>query len=171
MNRFVRFAAAASAMTLISSATLTTPVMATPGSGFAPSPIVSGNFGKLGVNTASDKTDKWGLILKTLDDTDIGADRLGIQPGGVSGWHAHPAPVFVTVTQGSITWYDGSDPLCTAHTYSAGQSFIEGAYRPHNVKNASNSASAEYVAVVIKPAGFPGPAFRLDRDKPNNCNF
>ena len=100
-----------------------TPAFATPsGSGFAPSPIVNGNFGTLGVNTSSQKTDKWGLILKTLDETDIGVDRLGIQPGGVSGWHAHPSPVFVTVTQGSVVWYDGSDPLCSAHTYSAGQS-------------------------------------------------
>jgi hypothetical protein len=34
------------------------------------------------------------------------------------------------------------------------ESFIEGAYRVHNVKNASDSSSAEFVAVVIKPAGF-----------------
>ena len=162
------FAAGASASALIASFLISTPAFATPGSGFAPSPIVSGNFGTLSVNTSKDKTDKWGLILKTLDSTDIGADRLTVQPGGYSGWHAHPAPVFVTVTQGSIVWYDGSDPLCTGKTYSAGQSFIENAYVVHNATSANG---AEFVAVVIKPAGFPGPAFRLNRDKPNNCNF
>ena len=153
---------------LLASAVFAAPASGTPGSGFAPSPIVNGSFGKIGVNTSSDKTDKWGLILKTLDETDIGADRLTVQAGGVSGWHAHPAPVFVTVTQGTITWYDGADALCTAHTYSAGESFIEGAYRPHNITSATG---AEFVAVVIKPSGFPGPAFRLDRAEPNNCNF
>ena len=168
MNRIVRLTVSSS---LVAASIISTPAFATPGSGFAPSPIVNGNFGTLGVNTSSEKTEKWGLILKTLDETDIGVDRLGIQPGGVSGWHAHPSPVFVTVTQGSVVWYDGSDPLCSAHTYSAGQSFIEGAYKPHNVKNGSNSAGAEYVAVVIKPSGYPGPAFRLDRAKPNNCKF
>lgn len=147
------------------------PAMATPGSGFAPAPIVNGHFGTLNENTSGDKTGKWGLHLKTLDDTDIGADRLTVQPGGYSGWHEHPAPVFVTVTQGAIIWYDGSNPLCTAHTYTTGQSFIERAYRVHNVANASTSAAAEFVAVVIKPAGFVGPAFRLDKPKPNNCNF
>ncbi|MCH8614661.1 cupin domain-containing protein [Sphingomonas sp. SM33] len=147
---------------------LATPAIATPGSGFAPSPIVSGNFGTLNVNTADDKTGKWGLHLKTLDSTDIGADRLTVQAGGFSGWHAHPAPVFVTVVQGTIVWYDGSNPLCTGNTYSAGQSFVEGAYVPHNVWSADG---AQFIAVVIKPAGFPGPAFRLDRPKPNNCNF
>lgn len=145
--------------------------MATPGSGFAPAPIVNGHFGPLDVKTESDKVGKWGMILKTKDDTDIGADRLSVAPGGFSGWHRHPSAVYVTVTQGSIVWYDGSDPLCTAHTYSAGESFIEDAYRIHNVQNASTSAPAEFVAVVIKPAGFPGPAFRLDQAKPNNCNF
>ena len=161
----------AAAAALIASSLFAAPAVATPGSGFAPSPIVNGHFGTLNVNTAGDKTGKWGLHLKTLDETDIGADRLTVQPGGFSGWHAHPSPVFVTVTQGSITWFDGSDPLCPGRTFATGQSFIEDAYVVHNVQNASGSAGAEFVAIVIKPDGFVGPAFRLDRAKPNNCNF
>ena len=69
---------------------------------------------------------------------------------------------------GSIVWFNGSDPLCTGNAYSAGQSFIEDAYVTHNVTSAGG---AEFVAIVIKPAGFEGSAFRLNRDKPNNCNF
>lgn len=162
---------ATSLATAALAAFVATPALATPGSGFAPSGIANGHFGKLQVNTAGDKTGKWGLILKTLDETDMGVDRLTIQPAGFSGWHAHPGPVFVTVTQGSVTWYNGSDPLCGATTYSAGESFIEPAYGVHNVANASMSAGAEYVAITIKPDGFVGPAFRLDRAEPNNCNF
>jgi len=154
--------------TLLASAIVATPAPATPGSGFTPSPVVGGSFGTLNINTSQDKTDKWGLILKTLDSTDISVDRLTVQAGGYSGWHTHPAPVYVTVTQGSIVWYDGSDPLCTGKAYSAGQSFIEGAYVVHNATSANG---AEFVAVTIKPSGFAGPAFRLNRDKPNNCNF
>lgn len=161
----------ASAAMLVASSFLVVPALATPGSNFAPAPIVNGHFGTLNENTAGDKTGKWGLHLKTLSDTDIGADRLTVQGGGFSGWHAHPAPVHVTVTQGSIIWYNGSNPLCTPHTYNAGESFIEDAYVVHNVVNASNSAVAEFVAIVIKPVGFVGPAFRLDRPKPNNCGF
>lgn len=145
------------------------PALATPGSGFAPSPIVNGHFGTLTINTADAKTDKWGMVLKTLDSTDIGADRLTVQPQGYSGWHAHPSPVFVTVTQGTIEWYDAA--LCAAHTYHTGDSFIEPAYAPHNVRNpaAAGGQVAEFVAVVIKPAGFVGPAFRLNRDEPSSC--
>ncbi len=159
------------ASALIASTSLVAPALATPGQNFAPSPIVNGHFGTVQVNTAGDKTGKWGLILKTLSATDIGADRLTVQGNGYSGWHAHPAPVFVTVTQGTIVWVDGSDPLCTEHTYTTGQSFVEGAYKPHNVRNASGTDVAEFVAIVIKPAGFVGSAFRLDRPEPNNCNF
>ena len=33
------------------------------------------------------------------------------------------------------------------------------------------SRRAEYVAITIKPEGFVGPSFRLDRAEPNNCDF
>jgi quercetin dioxygenase-like cupin family protein len=145
------------------------PALATPSNNFAPSPIVNGHFGTLNENTVSDKTGKWGMILKTLDSTDIGADRLTVQPQGFSGWHTHPAPVHVTVTQGTIQWYD--DALCAPHTYTVGDSFIEQANRAHNVRNpaAPGGQVAEFIAIVIKPAGFVGPAFRVDADEPSSC--
>lgn len=161
---------AAGALALVASALYTAPALATPGLDFGASPVVNGHFGTLGVNTAGDKTDKWGMILKTLDDTDIGADRLTVQPQGYSGWHAHPAPVFVTVTAGTIEWYD--DAMCAAHNYTVGQSFIEPAYRAHNVRNPATAGGqvAEFVAIVIKPVGYVGMAFRINRDQPSSCN-
>jgi quercetin dioxygenase-like cupin family protein len=152
----------------IASALIAGPALATPGSGFQPAPIVNGHFGNVDVKTESDKVGKWGMILKTKDDTDIGADRLTVQPLGYGGWHSHPGPVFVTVTSGTVEWYDAA--LCTAHTYSAGQSYIEPAGSAHNVRNPSATATAEFVAIVIKPAGFVGLAFRIDASEPNNCN-
>ncbi|MEO8547347.1 MAG: cupin domain-containing protein [Sphingomicrobium sp.] len=169
MIRFIKSLVTVS--TLIASTIAVAPAFATPGSGFAPSGVVNGHFGSLSVNTAGDKTGKWGLILKTLDDTDVGADRLTVQPQGYSGWHSHPAPVFVTVTQGTVEWFDSS--LCTAHAYTVGQSYIEPAGRAHNVRNpaAVGGVVAEFIAVTIKPAGFVGPAFRIDETLPNNCSF
>jgi quercetin dioxygenase-like cupin family protein len=79
--------------------------------------------------------------------------------------------VFVTVTDGTLTWYDGSNPLCTPHTYHVGKSFIENAYKVHNAVNPSSSASVTFIAVTIKPVGFVGPNFVLDRPEPNNCKF
>jgi quercetin dioxygenase-like cupin family protein len=152
---------------LAASACIGAPALATGGSGISVSNFVTGHYGLVNENTAQDKTGKWGMVLKTLDDTDIGADDLTLQAGGFTGWHAHPSPVFVTVTEGTIVLVDGSDPLCTPHTYSAGQSFIEGAYRVHNVQNNSGSV-AKFKAIRIHPTGV---AFRIDEVKPNNCNF
>ena len=158
--------AAAAALTTSAAA------LATPGSNFGPpSLVVNGHFGTIHLDTqnlARDKDLKWSMVLKTLDASDVGSDRLPIAPGGYSGWHAHPAAVFVTVTQGSIIWINGSDPICSAHTYNTGESFIEDAYVIHNVRNASNSVPAEFIAIRINPTGAP---FRLDRPQPNNCNF
>ena len=162
---------ASAAIALLTSPLALPPALATPPSSPPPAvvPVVNGHFGTLSINTADDKTEKWGMHLKTLDDTDIGADRLTFAPQAFSGWHTHPSPVFVTVTQGTIEWYDAA--TCTATTYSAGESFIEPQYRAHNVRNpaAAGGQDATFVAVVIKPAGFVGPAFRLDRDVPSSC--
>lgn len=158
------------AIAVLAASAIASPGLATPGSGFAPAPSVNGHFGTLTINTADNKSDKWGMNLKTLADTDIGADRLTLQPSGYSGWHAHPAAVFVMVTQGNITWYDGSNPLCPGHDCTVGESFIEGTNGTHDVVDASASQNAEFVAVVIKPAGFAGAAFLRDRDEPSNYN-
>ena len=145
---------------------LTGPASATPGSGVSVSGVVTGHFGPIQLNTAGNKTGKWGMILKTLDDTDVGVDHLTLQAGGQTGWHIHPSAVFVTVTRGSITWTDGSDPVCPTHSYGAGQSFIEDAYRIHNARS---SGGAEFIATHLNPTGTSGPAFRIDEAEPTNC--
>ena len=159
---------ATAAVSLLVAPFALSPLPATPGQGFQPNPIGAGNVGELNINTAGEKYGKWGLHLKTLADTDISADRLVIQPMGFSGWHAHPGPVLVVVTQGSIVWTNGSDPLCTPHNYTVGQAFIEEPFVVHNVQHTSGT-TAEFLAFTIKPEGVVGPAFRLDRDKPTNC--
>lgn len=141
------------------------PALATPGSGFTPSGISNGHYNALDVK--ADKTEKWDLLIKSKDDTDVAVDRLTVIPGGQSGWHSHPAPIFVTVTSGEVVWVDGGDPLCTAKTYHAGESFIEQAYRVHLVRNTSGS-TAEFIAVRLAPTGVP---VRLNADEPNNCAF
>ena len=139
------------------------PALATSGSGISVAPVVNGHYGSLDVK--ADKVDKWDMFLKTKDDSDVGADRLTVQPAGYSGWHSHPAPVFVTVTQGEIQWFDGGNPLCTWQTYHVGQSFIEQSFRIHNVRNVTGNV-AEFVAIHINPTGV---GFRNDENKPTNC--
>jgi quercetin dioxygenase-like cupin family protein len=160
---------AVSAGALVGVAALTGPALATPPSGFAVAPVANAPFGTINENTAGDKTGKWGMILKTLDDSDVGADKVILQPQGTSGWHSHQSPVFLIVTQGTIEWMDSS--LCTPKVLSAGQGVIEVAYRAHTSRNPAPSGgqAAEMIAVRIKPTSVVGPAFRIDEPLPNNC--
>jgi quercetin dioxygenase-like cupin family protein len=95
------------------------------------------------------------MILKTKDATDMGTDQITLDGGGQTGWHTHPAAVFVTVTQGSIVWRDGTNAMCPGTTYTVGQSFIEDAFVIHNAFNASQSQPAVFVAMHINPTGVP----------------
>jgi len=153
----------AALVALVASALGAAPALATPGSGFTPTPISNGHYGALDVK--SEKTDKWDLLIKSKDDTDVAVDRLSVAAGGQSGWHHHPAPIFVTVISGEIQWFDGG--LCTAKTYHAGDSFIEQAYRVHLVRN-TTGATAEFTATRLAPTGVQ---VRIDSPEPNNCSF
>ena len=165
MKNLTTMTVSASVAALLATSIFVVPALATPGSGFAAAPIVSGHFGTLDVKTASDKTDHWGLLLKTKDATDIAVDRLTVAPGGFSGWHSHVGPVFVTVVSGEITVYQQAD--CSYQTYRAGDAFIEKAQRAHFVKN-NTGTPAEFVAIQIVPTG---ALFRVDEQPPTTCSI
>lgn len=171
MNPHRRITISTAVAALIASPLFITPAFATPGNNFGVSSVANGQFGKIHENTAGEKTGKWGMTLNTLDDTDVGADRLTVQPQGFSGWHSHPSPVFVIVTQGTIEWVDSL--LCSPKTLTVGQTLIESTGRVHNVRNPAPAGGqvAEFIAVRIKPTSVVGPAFRIDEPLPNNCNF
>src|SRR4051794_18164835 len=56
---------------------------------------------------------------------DIVVQKHDFAAGSSSGWHQHPGPVFITVTQGQLTFYERDDPTCTPHVYSAGHGFVD----------------------------------------------
>ena len=155
---------AGATVALIASSFAISPATATPGSGISVSPVVNGQFGTIDQNAGP--VGNWNLHVKSTDATDVGSDKLTLQPGGYTGWHNHPAPVFVTVTKGTIQWFDGSDPICAWKSYTAGQSFIEPALRTHNARNPTDHAS-EFIAIRLNPTGVP---FRTDQSEPNNCH-
>lgn len=146
------------------SALIVIPALATPGSGFTPSPVSLGRLATVDVKAA--KTDKWDLFLKTKDNSDVGVDRLTVIPGGQSGWHTHAGITMITVISGEVRITDGLN--CSARSHRAGDSFIEPANRPHIVRNLSSSVTAELTAVQIRPAGTRP---RIDAPAPEDCNL
>lgn len=135
------------------------PALATPGSGFVPTPLSLGVMDAQ--NLKADKTDKWDLFLLTKAPSAVGVDNLVVQPGGFSGWHTHAGVTFVTVKSGSVIWTDGV--ACSATTYGAGSSFVEPANHLHNVRSVGG---AELIAVQMRP---PGTAGRIDASAPTRC--
>ena len=72
------------------------------------------------------------LAYPKTDSAEVTALVLEIGPGGETGRHMHPNPTFVYILEGAIdVEMDGA----MAHTYKAGDSFLEVLNTWHNGKN------------------------------------
>jgi len=112
----------------------------------------------------------WQEMIKTKGLSDLYVQSNVWAPGGTTGWHTHPGPSLVIVTQGTLTVYEGDDPSCTPHVYSAGGSnaFVDfGGGAVHLVRNES-TAEARTVVVQLIPAG---AVRRIDAADPGYCSF
>ena len=88
-------------------------------------------------------------------------------PGGSTGWHTHPGPVFITVLEGSVTFYEADDPTCTPKVVYAGEGYVDTG-RGHYGRN-ETGAPAKDVTVILAPVGQP---FRGELPAPSPyCGF
>ncbi|MBF8289160.1 MAG: hypothetical protein HW391_128 [Chloroflexi bacterium] len=137
-------------------------VAATPGAG-AVGTILSVGTLPAGVNIHTED-----LKLKTRDDIQVVTQTITIAPGGHTGWHSHPGPVFVTIASGTMTFYDADDPTCTAGTYATGATFVDrGGGHVHIARNEGSVAMVLYATYLV-PVGAP---IRTDAPNPGTCPF
>ena len=88
-------------------------------------------------------------------------------PGSSTGWHSHPGPVFITVTEGQVTFYERDDPTCTPKVVSKGQGYVDTG-KGHIGRNEAG-APARDVTVIFAPVG---QSFRGELDAPApQCKF
>jgi len=89
--------------------TFTTGVaLATPAAGITVTSLARGTFSEhIKVKTSN--------IKAKIKPSSFVVDQLEIDPGGTTGWHSHPGPAFVVVTEGTFTLYDGDDRECRPH--------------------------------------------------------
>ena len=158
-------------MTAIGAA-LAVKLVATPASGFSGTTIAAARFGEIDLKAHTIPANEWQARLKTQGLSDIYVQSNVWQAGGSTGWHTHPGPSLIMVTSGTITTYDGDDPTCTPHVYSAatpGQnSFVDiGGGDVHLVRNETTGA-ATAIAVQMIPAG---ATRRVDAPNPGHCSF
>ncbi len=141
---------------------------ATPPSGLSFTPVGRATIPAFSVKRKIKALD-WEMELEADQPIDVATQIVTFQPGGYSGWHTHPGPVFFTVRTGTLTVYEGNDPTCSPHIFTAGTGAVEAATSDHihMVRNETSSI-AEAVVTYMVPVG-TNP-LRTDLPDPNNSN-
>jgi hypothetical protein len=105
---------------------------------------------------------------KSHSHLDVVVRRHDYLADSSTGWHSHPGPVFITVTQGQLTFYEANDPTCTPHVVYAGGGYVDNG-RGHIGRNESG-LPAQDISVIIAPVAQP---FRTDLPPRANpaCGF
>ena len=148
----------------------TVPAHATPSCGLTSAnlldPVPAGYFpnGLLRLMCNQERDFRWFLRMDVKGDSDLYITQNTFEPGGQSGWHTHPGPSLITVTEGTITAYEDD---CTSTTYNAGESFTDiGCGDVHDLVNESGT-EAKTIAVQIVPHG---ATRRIDASDPGCAN-
>jgi quercetin dioxygenase-like cupin family protein len=147
------------------------PANATPPSGISFTPVGRATVPAFDVKRKEMAID-WRIRLEAEQPIDIATQVVTFQPGGYSGWHTHPGPVYFTVKTGTLTVYEGTDPDCTPIVFAAGSGAVEAATNDHShmVRNETDSV-AEAVVTYMVPVGTPQSQLRTDLPNPGNCTF
>jgi hypothetical protein len=53
--------------------------------------------------------DGWSAKVETDGASNFVVQDVAFVPGGYTGWHNHPGILFLTLTEGSVEWYDAGD--------------------------------------------------------------
>ena len=151
---------------LVTSASLVGVTMASPAMGVQPTLLARGAYEDFKVKSIKGSPVEFDVKAKSVVDVVVRKHDYAV--ASHTGWHSHPGPVFITVTEGTLTYYLYDDPTCTPHVVTKGSGFVDDG-RGHMVRNESGQP-AQDVSVIIAP---PAPAlFRGELDAPNpNCGF
>jgi quercetin dioxygenase-like cupin family protein len=154
-----------SATVLLALASFVTIAKAEPPSGVTPTVLARGTYEAFEV-----RANEHGALdfkAEAKAPMDVVVRRHDYGPHSTTGWHSHPGPIFITVTQGTLTYYENDGLTCTPHVVSAGQGFLDDGHG-HVVRNETDEP-AQDVSVITAPVG---GAFRTDLDAPNPvCGF
>lgn len=135
---------------------------ASPATGVRPELIGRGTYQPFKV-----ESDDLGFESKAKREIDMVVRRHEYDPGGSTGWHTHPGPVFITVLTGQVTFYEADDPTCTGQIVSEGEGYVDTGHG-HIGRNETGSPATD-VTVIIAPVGQP---FRGELEAPGAyCGF
>lgn len=108
---------------------------------------------------------EWGVDIEARQGLDISTQTIVFPPGAHSGWHTHYGPVFISVKEGTMTFYDHN---CVATVRMAGQGFLDTGVDPHLARNETGTQATNVVTYMTPPRP---PALRIDAPQPPNCRL
>lgn len=165
-RRTSALAALAAAIALLALSAFVASTKASPPSGVTATVLARGTYDSFNV-----RSDPHGTIsdfrAKSQAPIDLVVRKHDYLPHASTGWHGHPGPVFITVIQGQLTFYEYDDPTCTPHVVRAGEGYVDtgGGHIGRN----ETDAPAQDISVISAPVG---GVFRTELSAPNPyCGF
>lgn len=134
--------------------------------------LAKSRFADIDLKAHSIPANLWRAEIKTHGSSDVYvvdnklAARTATTPGGTTGWHSHPGPSLIQVVAGTVTNYEGDDPSCTPHVYTAGMGFVDAGGKDVHMLVNEGSIPAETIAVQLLPQD---AVRRIDAPDPGNC--
>ena len=140
---------------------------ATPGSGTQSMLLGRATFGEAFKVKRKAPALDWEVEVEAKPALDVAVQMITFQPGGHSGWHSHPGPVFISVVAGEMTFYEADDPSCAPVVRHAGQGFLDTGAHAHIARNETTAPATNVVTYFVPP----GSPLRTDAPNPGNCPF
>lgn len=108
--------------------------------------------------------------VRTYATPDVAVQTVTLQPGGHSGWHSHPGPLFVVVKSGTVARYDGTSSSCASTQVTAGQVFLENPNHVGAIRNEGLTPVELWITYLAPQPSGTNP-LRIDQPKPAACPF
>jgi hypothetical protein len=149
----------ASAVALVPLGATAALTFASPATDVTPTPLARSTFEPF--NVRSDAHGPVDFRAHASRPLDIFVRQHDYKPGGRTGWHTHPGPIFLQVKSGALVVYDYANP-CKGIPLTPGKGYVDtGA--GHMVVNESSQPATD-ISVIMAPAN--GGAFRGELDPP-----
>jgi hypothetical protein len=145
--------------------TAVAPTLASPASGVTPTLLARGTYDSFAVKSNPQGPGMFKAASKAPIDVVVRQHSYAAR--GSTGWHSHPYPVFVTVVEGQVTFYDYDDPTCTPVVVSAGEGYVDSGHG-HIGRNETDEPARD-ISVILAPVG---GVFRAELAAPGPyCDF
>jgi len=144
IRRLLAVAAAAALLLAFS-----TSAVATPPGGLSAEVLVAANV----VDPTQVKLKESGGFGDPRDVDQIVTARFEVSAGGTFGWHRHPGPVVVAISEGTLTVTTAGG--CATRTYGPGEGFIESGRVAHIAVNQGSSPVILYATFLLPDHAAP----------------